>query len=146
MVLSQAVEEAKAMGCGPEFAFGLKALLDKYVDVFRLTSGRDPPVNMPPLKVQLKADHKAVRCKARRYSLPQREFMQHHVVELEQAGFIYRNPSSRWACAPLIFRKPHTKNEFRMTVDLRQVNSQTEQIVWPMPMLEVIVDHLRGAT
>ena len=72
--------------------------------------------------------------------------MQKHVKELETAGFIYRNPTSRWACAPLIVRKPHTKNEFRMTVDLRPVNSQTEQIAWPMPMLEVVVDHLSGAT
>ena len=72
--------------------------------------------------------------------------MQKHVLELEAAGYIYRNPSSRWACAPLIVRKPHTKDEFRMTVDLRPVNAQTEQIAWPMPMLEVVVDHLRGAT
>jgi hypothetical protein len=145
-VLDLRVAEALSAGCGPEFAAGLKALLVKYVDVFRLTLGRDPPVDMPPLKVHLKADAKAVRCKARRYSLPQREFMQGHMKELESAGFIYRNPTSRWACAPLIVRKPHTKDEFRMTVDLRPVNSQTEQIVWPMPMLEVVVDHLRGAT
>ncbi len=56
------------------------------------------------------------------------------------------NPASQWACAPLIVRKPHTKDEFRMTVNLRPVNSQTKQIASPMSMLEVVVDHLRGAT
>jgi hypothetical protein len=110
-----------------------------------LTLGRDPPVKMPPLKVHMKQGSVPVKCKARRYSLPQREFMQKHVKELEDAGFIYRNPTSRWCCAPLIVRKPHTVNEFRMTVDLRPVNSVTEAIAWTMPMLEVILDHLRGA-
>ncbi|KAG9404168.1 hypothetical protein AC1031_021948 [Aphanomyces cochlioides] len=33
-----------------------------------------------------------------------------------------------------------------MTVNLRPVNSQTEQIAWPMPMLEVVVDHLNGSS
>ncbi|KAF0711038.1 hypothetical protein As57867_005399, partial [Aphanomyces stellatus] len=125
VVLDAKVVEAVAAGCGSEFAAKLAALLDKYVDVFRLSLGRDPPVKMPPLK---------------------RDFMQQHVKELEAAGFVYRNPASRWASAPLIVRKPHTKDEFRMTVDLRPINSQTEQIAWPMPMLEVVVDHLSGAT
>ncbi|KAF0701908.1 hypothetical protein AaE_016248 [Aphanomyces astaci] len=139
------VVEAVTAGCGSEFAANLAALLDKYVDVFRLSLGRDPPVKMPPLKVHLANGARPIRCKARRYSLPQREFMQQHVKELEAAGFVYRNPASRWASAPLIVRKPHTKDEFRMTVDLRPINSQTEQIAWPMPMLEVVVDHLSGA-
>ena len=146
LVLNTRVADAAAAGCGSEFAAGLLQLLTKYVDVFRLNLGQDPPVSMPPLKVHLAKDAKPVKYKALRYSLPQREFMQKHVKELETAGFIYRNPTSRWACAPLIVRKPHTKNEFRMTVDLRPVNSQTEQIAWPMPMLEVVVDHLSGAT
>ncbi|KAF0701754.1 hypothetical protein As57867_007834, partial [Aphanomyces stellatus] len=136
VVLDAKVIEAVAAGCGSEFAAKLAALLDKYVDVFRLSLGRDPPVKMPPLKVHLADGARPIRCKARRYSLHQRDFMQQHVKELEAAGFVYRNPASRWASAPLIVRKPHTKDEFRMTVDLRPINSQTEQIAWPMPMLE----------
>ena len=50
-VLDERVAEAKTAGCGSEFAAGLAKLLEKYVDVFRLTLGRDPPVKMPPLKV-----------------------------------------------------------------------------------------------
>ncbi|ETV69661.1 hypothetical protein H257_14685 [Aphanomyces astaci] len=38
-------------GCGCEFAAKLAALLDKHVDVFHLSLGRDSPVKMPPLKV-----------------------------------------------------------------------------------------------
>ncbi|ETV75436.1 hypothetical protein H257_10278 [Aphanomyces astaci] len=98
---------------------------------------------MPPLKVHLADEPRPIRCKARQYSLPQREFMQQHVKALEAAGFVYRNPASWWASAPLIVRKPQAKDEFRMTMDLRPINSQTEQIAWSMPMLEV--DHLSGA-
>ncbi|ETV75061.1 hypothetical protein H257_10660 [Aphanomyces astaci] len=118
-VLDARVAEALVAGCGAEFALGLSKLLAKYMDVFCLTLGRDPPVDMPPLKVH-----------------PTKNSKPKHVEELEKAGFIYRNPASRWACAPLIVRESHTKDEFRMTVDLRPVNSQTEQIAWPMPMLE----------
>jgi hypothetical protein len=143
--LEKKVAEAVVNGLPEPLAKELGAILVEFADVFRLTLGRDPPVKMPPLKVHLKPGAQPVKCKARRYSLPQREFMQRHVQELMDAGFIYRNPRSRWCCAPLIVRKPHTKDEFRMTVDLRPVNGLTEAMAWPMPMLEVIVDHLRGA-
>jgi hypothetical protein len=32
-----------------------------------------------------------------------------------------------------------------MTVDVRAVNAQTERLVWPMPMLEVVLYRLDGA-
>jgi hypothetical protein len=32
-----------------------------------------------------------------------------------------------------------------MTVDVRAVNAQTEAMFWPMPILEVVMDHLQGA-
>ena len=34
----------------------------------------------------------------------------------------------------------------RMTVDVRAVNAQTEATQWPMPLLEVVLDHVQGAT
>jgi hypothetical protein len=43
----------------------------------------------------------------------------------------------------LIVKKPEG-NDFRMTVDVRAVNAQTERMVWPMPMLEVVLDHVGG--
>ncbi|KAF0744145.1 hypothetical protein Ae201684_001287 [Aphanomyces euteiches] len=70
--------------------------------------------------------------------------MAKHVDELQAAGLCYRNPRSKRCSAPLIVKKPEA-NEFRMTVDVRPANAQTERILWPMPMLEVILDHLCGA-
>ncbi|ETV90029.1 hypothetical protein H310_15137, partial [Aphanomyces invadans] len=74
-----------------------------------------------------------VRCKARLHTT--------HVAELVSAGLCYRNPRAKWCSAPLIVKKPDA-NDFHMTVDVRPVNAPTERIIWPMPMLEVIVDHL----
>ncbi len=56
---------------------------------------------------------------------------------------MYKNTRSRWCSPPLIVRKPEA-NAFRMTFDVRAVNAQTERMVWPMPMLEVALDHLVG--
>ncbi|RHX98972.1 hypothetical protein DYB37_010220, partial [Aphanomyces astaci] len=70
--------------------FPLRYQLPTYVDVFWFTLGRDPPVSMSPLKVHLANKAKPLHFKARRYSLPQREFMQKHVEEFESAGFTYR--------------------------------------------------------
>jgi hypothetical protein len=71
--------------------------------------------------------------------------MDSHVDQLENAGVVYKNTRNRWFSPPLIVRKPEA-NEFRMTVDVRAVNAQTERMVWPMPLLEVVFDHLVGAS
>ena len=83
----------------------LNDLLFEFEDIFRIILGRDPPMDMPPLKIHLKVGAVPVKCKARRYSLPQREFMQNHVAELEAAGYAYKNFRSRWASPPLIVKK-----------------------------------------
>ncbi len=144
--LEEKLAGAVAAEYDPGNAADLVKLLAKYVEVFQLTLGDDPPVDMPPLKIHLKSDAKPIRCKARRFSLPQRDFIQKHIQELQDAGFVYRNSSSCRAFAPLIVRNPLTKDKFRMTVDLRPVNQETERIAWSMPMLEVVVDYLSGAT
>jgi hypothetical protein len=144
-VLLRKVQEVEDAGGSPIFTTQLRDLLLRYADVFRLELGRDPPVNMPPLRVKLRDDAKPVRCKARRYGPGQRAFMDSHVEQLEKAGLVYKNTRSRWCSPPLIVRKPEA-NAFRMTVDVRAVNAQTERMVWPMPMLEVVLDHLAGAS
>ncbi|KAF0774477.1 hypothetical protein AaE_001823, partial [Aphanomyces astaci] len=142
--LKEKVSECPAAGCGEEFATALWTLLLRYEDVFRLSLGQDPPVDVAPINVTLKSGAELVRCKARRYSKEQREFMAKHVEELQAAGLVYPNPRSKWCSAPLIVKKPEAV-DFRMTINVRPVNSQTERIIWSMPMLEVILDHLSGA-
>lgn len=118
--------------------------MEKYEDVFRLHLGRDPPVKAVPMKVILKKDATPIKCKSRRYPPEHREFLRGHVPDLIEAGLVFRNPNSRWYSPPLIVKKPGIGN-FRMTVDVRGVNAQTERIAWPMPMLQVVMEELKGA-
>jgi hypothetical protein len=53
--------------------------------------------------------------------------------------FIVRKKVDPGATVPLL-------KQFRMTVDLRQVNAVTEDTVWPMPNLEVVMASLNGST
>ncbi len=100
---------------------------------------------MPHLRVKRRDDTKPVRCKARRYGPEQQAFLDSHVEQLEKAGLVYKNTRSRWCPPLLIVRKPEV-NAFRMTVDVRVENAQTERMVWPKPMLGVVLDHLTGAS
>jgi hypothetical protein len=135
-VLLRKVQEVEDAGGSPIFTTQLRDLLLRYADVFRLELGRDPPVDMPPQRVKLRDDAKPVRCNARRYGPEQRVFTDSHVEQLEKAGRVYKNTRSRWCSPPLIVRKPEV-SAFRMTVDVRVVNAQTERMVWPMSMLKV---------
>jgi hypothetical protein len=112
--------------------------------VFRLVLGRDPQVKTEPLRVCLKQGARPFRSRARIYPAEHREFMRQHVEALVGAGLVYRNPGSRWSSPPLIVKKGG--GGFRMTVGVRAVNAQTETTQWPMPLLEVVLDHVQGAT
>jgi hypothetical protein len=74
-VLLRKVQEVDDAGGSPILTTQLRDLLLRYADVFRLELGRDPPVDMPPLRVKLRDDAKPVRCKARHYGPEQRVFM-----------------------------------------------------------------------
>lgn len=54
------------------------------------------------------------------------------------------DPLSRWSSPPLIIKKSGAA-KFRLTVDVRAVNAQTERVLWSMPMIEVIFDHLQDS-
>ncbi|OWY93721.1 RNA-dependent DNA polymerase, partial [Phytophthora megakarya] len=73
-----------------------------------------------------------------------REFLDRHVKHLLDSGRCYKNPSSRWCSPPLIINKPRIGN-FRMTVDVRGPNEMVEPSAWPMPILGVEFDRLRGS-
>ena len=97
------------------------------------------------MKIRLKQDAKPVRVNLRRYSPPQKAFLQRKIDELLKLGIIYKNPESQWACAPLIIPKQGPE-KFRFTVDLRPVNSQTKSYTWPMPHLDDAMQELAKST
>lgn len=93
------------------------------------------PEKVPRLEIELMPDACPVRVKLRSYSAPQKAFMSKLTKELEVKGLIYPNPSSKWACAPLIVPKKGPE-EWRFTVDYHLVNSYTYPFAFPMSNVE----------
>ena len=80
----------------------------------------------------------------RNYSQDQREFLSETVDKLVRHGMAYSNPTSPWACAPLLVPKPGPAR-YRFTVDLRPVNKYTVKHQYPMPNLEHELSQLSGS-
>ena len=59
--------------------------------------------------------------------------MSRYVNELVDIGFLKPNRHAAWLCAPLLARKAGSKAKYRMTIDLRLINSATVKEDWPMP-------------
>ncbi|OWZ02136.1 LOW QUALITY PROTEIN: hypothetical protein PHMEG_00026351, partial [Phytophthora megakarya] len=144
-ILLEKVDEARRFGASVEFVQKLEQILMQLIDVFRISIGRDPPVDMPPMEVKLKPGTSPIRCRARRYSPTHREFLKKHIEALITAGLCYRNTKSSWCSPPLVVKKPEA-NAYRMTVDVRGPNKCVEPVVWPMPILETVFEQLRGTS
>ncbi|POM64852.1 LOW QUALITY PROTEIN: Hypothetical protein PHPALM_19572 [Phytophthora palmivora] len=110
----------------------LRDLLIRYIDVFRLSFGNDPPVRVPPLRVDLK---NPVKAKARRYLPGHKRYLIEHTQELFDHGLVVENHRSRWASVPCIVAKRQA-GQYRVAVDTRAANALAEPIPWPMPDIE----------
>lgn len=129
------VKKAATNGLSKQNVSHLQQLLYSYEDIFRTEMTADNPVAVPPMKINIQKDSTPVRFKVRRYPVEQAEFLKAFIAKLETMNFIYRNPESTWASAPLIIPKP-SKERWRFTVDLRAVNKVTVPHIWPMPNIE----------
>ena len=122
----------------------LRKLVLKHSSVWKLQLGPDPPAKATPFVTQLKEGAMPFRCKARRYSAEQSEFMRNFTDLLIQYGLVYENYNAKWA-SPVVVVSKAGGNGFRMCVDLRAVNALCNPSAWPMPFLESIVNDLAGS-
>ena len=83
-----------------------------------------------------------MRCTARRYNPLYTTFLNNTVADWLDLGLAVMNPDAHWASAPRIV--PKKNGELRMTVDMRGVNAETLPLVWPMPILDVVMARLSG--
>lgn len=119
----------------------LKTIVSGRIDIFRCSFSSGPPAKLPPLKIELTADAKPVKVRLRKYSADQRKFLATFIKSLVSHGMVYPNPTSKWACAPLLV--PKTGAEYRFTTNLRPVNFFTVKHQFPMPNIEHDLDELR---
>lgn len=104
------------------------------MDIFRTSFSSGSHAKVPPLRIYLVPDAKPIKISLRSYSQDQNNFMDEFVTDLVQLGLSYANPSSQWACAPLLVPKPGSR--YRFTVDLRPVNKFTVRHQCQMSNLE----------
>ena len=97
------------------------------------------------MKISLDPSMRPVKVKARRYSAQQRTFLNKYIDKLVDMGFIIPNANADWQAAPLLVPKKGPA-QFRMTIDLRPVNSATIKHAWPMPHLDSEVQDFAGSS
>ena len=119
----------------------VKRLIQLNCRVWKRRLGTMPPVNVPPLRNELKPGAEPVRCSQRKYTQEQCEFLDNFIGSLLKYNFIVESVDSKWASPVLVVKKPDGRG-FRMVIDLREVNARTISTTYPMPYLESIVRHL----
>ncbi|KAF0707151.1 hypothetical protein AaE_013747 [Aphanomyces astaci] len=143
-LLLDAVRAAQANGLSEAGTREVHSLVMAAIDVFRVAPRNEPPVAIEPLKVVLQQGAVPVRCAARRYNPIYTVFLANTVAAWLDQGLAVINPDSHWASAPRVV--PKKNGELRLTVDMRGVNAVTLPLVWPMPILDVVMSRLSGKT
>ena len=80
----------------------LASLIYWYQDLFRAEFAADPPVKVPPLKVQIKEGIEPVMARSKRCRPLHSNILKEHILSQEEHNLVYRNPDSRWGSAPRI--------------------------------------------
>ena len=89
------------------------------------------------------ADAKPVKFRLQNYSQEQKEFMRYFFNDLVANGMAYPNPTSKRACASLIFLKPGA--QLRFTVDLQPLKIFTVRHSFPIQILWIEISGLKEA-
>lgn len=137
-LLNTAVEEATTKGISDACRDELNKLLREYPDVLRIRLGKRAPADVEPMVIDLDEKARPVRAPAKR------EFLEDTTTKLIEAGFLRQLPDSQWVAAPLIVPKAPPAY-FRLTIDLRPVNTATKPMTWPMPNIESEIGDLRDS-
>jgi hypothetical protein len=103
--LEQLVRNVAEKGLPKQWQCKLRNLIKKYSSVWRKSLGPDLPAKVEPFKTRLRPDARPFRCKARRYSPEDSEFLKKFVDELLKYGLIEENYNSEWALPVLVVKK-----------------------------------------
>ncbi len=88
------------------------------------------------MEIELDSRKRPVRVKSGRYSANQPKFLKAYVGKLVELGFIVSNPNENWQAALFCVPKPSSKAMFRLTIDLRLMNTAIIKKSWPMPHID----------
>src|SRR5690606_979223 len=124
-------------------------LVYKYFEIWKVSidGAWKTPAKVPPSKLVLKPDAKPMINRRRnKQKKVQRDFLKIMTEKLVEYGLIEQAYDSTWCSASLVVKKPGKTGilpeDYRWTVDLRHLNSQTARLAGVMPVFEVLLDYL----
>lgn len=127
-----------------KFCVDLRRIVWISKDVFCIYLCSDPSVKVPPMVARFEEKKRFVKSIQRTYSPDNLKFLKKKCDELMKLGFVYHNPSSKWAYAPLIVPKDGAEL-FRFSNDLCPFNAQTKTSNWSLPHIDALIAQLIGA-
>ena len=134
-------EKEEGDGFGSKVHPSLQQVLDSFEDVF------DEPKGLPPQRVQdhnipLKEGTQAISCRPYRYGAVQKDIIEQMTKEMLDSGVI-QNSTSSFSSPVVLVRKKD--NSWRMCIDYRSLNMHTIKDKFPIPLIEELLDELKGA-
>ncbi|XP_026398885.1 uncharacterized protein LOC113294724 [Papaver somniferum] len=120
----------------------IQKLLSEYEDIFKIPNIL-PPERLHDHHIPLLPGSTPVNVRPYRYPYFQKDEIEKIVSELQQAGFI-RPSSSPYSSPILMVRKKD--GSWRMCVDYRALNKLTVKDIFPIPMVDELLDEMHGAT
>jgi hypothetical protein len=121
----------------------LRALLDKYADVFWEEGDELGCANNYVANVKLLGNPSPVACAPYRVSHTERKKIQMHLQEMMRLGIIKPAGQSAWAAPLLLVRKPAGGD--RVVSDFRKLNKVIAKHGYPLPRIDDILDSMAGA-
>jgi hypothetical protein len=116
-------------------------LLAEFEDVFTAPTGLPPPRSRDH-HIHLLPDTAPVAVRPYRYPQLQKDELERQCRTLEQQGLIRRSTSAFSALVLLVKKGDGT---WRLCVDYRAVNDRTVKNKFPIPVVEELLDEMRGA-
>ncbi|GKB64232.1 retrotransposon-related protein [Tanacetum coccineum] len=119
----------------------LQKVSDAYTEVFEVPN-KLPPARSHDHRVPLMPGSQQVNIRPYRHPPTQKDAIKAMIKELLESGVIKHNQSS---FASLIVMVKKKDNTWRMCVDYRELNKHTIKDKFHVPVIEVLIDELRGA-
>lgn len=141
------IKELQKNEYGKEESQFLESLCRRYNDVFYMDGDKLTYTEVIQHRIELKPDTKPIY--VRQYRLPeiQKEEIKKQLQEMEENGII-EPCHSQWNAPIMLVKKKEDENgnkEWRLVVDFKKLNEATIPRNFPIPLIDEILDDLKGA-